>query len=73
MQILGGRYNRRLIVMEKLEGKPYNADEVSKFFVDNPPVPMAIDDLKNVVYAPVDKTNKPEKKERLRTFRGKHV
>jgi tRNA (guanine10-N2)-methyltransferase len=71
-QILGGRYNRRLIVMEKVEGKPYDENEVKRYFVDNPPVPMSIDSLWDVVYAPTDKT-RPDKSERTRTFRGKHV
>jgi len=72
-QILGGRYNRRLIVMEKLENKAYDLEEVQQFYVDNPPVPMSIDDLWDVVYAPADKVSKPDKKERKKTFRGKNV
>jgi tRNA (guanine10-N2)-methyltransferase len=69
-QILGGRYNRRLIVMEKIKNKPYDSEEVVKFYVENPPVEMAIDHLWDVVYAPHDKT---VKKERKKTFRGKNV
>ena len=72
MQVLAGRYNRRLIVMEKND-KPYDADEVAQYFVDNPPLPMAIDSLWDVVFAPADKTDKTDKKERGRTFRGKTV
>ena len=58
--------------MEKHD-KPYDADELARYFAENPPLPMAIDGLWDVVYAPVDKTNKPDKKERGRTFRGKNV
>jgi len=71
-QILAGRYNRRLIVMEKRD-KPYDAGEVAQYFADNPPLPMAIDSLWDVVYAPAEKTGRPDKKERGRTFRGKTV
>ena len=77
-QILGGRYNRRLIVMEKIKGKRYDPNEVRQYFEANPPVTMSIDTLWDIVYAPVDKntdrrTRGGDNPERTRTFRSKLV
>lgn len=67
-QILGGRYNRRLIIMEKV--KVYDDKEVLQYFKQNPhPSKMAIDDLWDVVYAPAD----PNSKVKQTTFRSKYV
>lgn len=74
-QILGGRYNRRLVVMEKVKGKPYDADEVKRFFEEHPPVTMSVDTLWDIVYAPSDKNTDRRTRDdkQARTFRGKLV
>lgn len=67
-QVLGGRYNRRLIVMEKVT--EYNDKEVEEYFTDNPhPNKMTIDDLWDLVYAPAD----PNSRNKQATFRSKNV
>ena len=67
-QVLGGRYNRRLIVMEKVNA--YDEHVVEKYFTENPhPIKMAIDDLWDVVYSPAD----PNSKNKQTTFRSKNV
>lgn len=67
-QILGGRYNRRLVIMEKV--KEYDDGEVVKYFTENPPPSkMTIDDLWDVVYSPAE----PNSKNKRATFRSKNV
>ena len=67
-QVLGGRYNRRLVVMEKTSN--YDQDVVDKYFHENPPPEkLDIDDLWGVVYSPAElNTNR-----KAPTFRSKFV
>lgn len=66
-QVLGGRYNRRLIVMEK--SKKYNGDAAKEYLKENPLPNLAIDNLFDVVYSPMD----PQSKPKTRQFRSKLV